>query len=73
MDWKREIEDAITKLYDEKLEGYKFKSEEEEDNIRAMIDRCIDDVTTMLDSYEYQIDCELHASQYPDNSCDYDR
>ena len=73
MDWKREVENSLTEYFEGKLEDYKFRNEDEEDDIRAIIDECIENTIDLIASYEFQLDDKLNSTQFRNNSCDYDR
>ena len=77
MDWKREVENSLTEYFEGKLEDYKFRNEDEEDDVRAIIDECIENAIDLLSDLigdsELKLYDNLNNAQFKDNSRDYDR
>ena len=70
---ENEVRKIIEEYFDRKIEDYKFRSEEEEDDIRTMIEVGIDMVLGQISQLETRLDGELSANGWPDDSYDYDR
>ena len=56
---REEISEIINKYYRVKIRDYKFKCEEDEEDIWFMVDELVENVNDLLRDSEFQIDAEL--------------
>lgn len=57
-----DIKDLIDDYFKDELKDYKFKSSEAEDNVLFMINDLKEEVSDLLNDYNFQIECELNES-----------